>query len=387
MPGHAAAPSAPGAAVPPTVGDDDFAAWFRLLETPGLGRETARRLLAACGSPGAVLTTPAATLRELVGRPLADALAAVPPAFEARLAAAQHWLQGGPQRHVLTLGHPAWPALLLQTADPPLLLYLEGDLACLAEPAVAVVGSRHPTAQGRDNAQAFATDLARAGWLVVSGLAQGIDAAAHEGALAAGGRTLAVVGTGLDTTYPPRHRALAQRIAAQGAVLSEYAPGTPPLREHFPQRNRLIAGLTRGTLVVEAALRSGSLITARLANEAGRDVWAVPGSIHAPQSRGCHALIKQGAKLVECAQDVLDELQAPGLRQASLPLDDGAEAPEASEADPLLAALGEDPVTLDALLARTGDSTATLSARLLELELAGTVARLPGGLYQRRHSG
>ncbi|KPF52359.1 DNA processing protein DprA [beta proteobacterium AAP51] len=369
------------------MGDDDFAAWFRLLETPGLGRETARRLLAACGSPGAVLAAPAATLRELVGRPLADALAAVPPAFEARLAAAQHWLQGGPQRHVLTLGHPAWPTLLLQTADPPLLLYLEGDLACLAEPAVAVVGSRHPTAQGRDNAQAFATDLARAGWLVVSGLAQGIDAAAHEGALTAGGRTLAVVGTGLDTTYPPRHRALAQRIAAQGAVLSEYAPGTPPLREHFPQRNRLIAGLTRGTLVVEAALRSGSLITARLANEAGRDVWAVPGSIHAPQSRGCHALIKQGAKLVECAQDVLDELQEPGLRQASLPLEDAAEAPEALEADPLLAALGEDPVTLDALLARTGDSTATLSARLLELELAGTVARLPGGLYQRRHSG
>ena len=368
--------------------DDDYAAWFRLLETPGLGRETARRLLATCGSPSAVLSTPAATLRELLGRPLADALQALPPDFHTRLAAARQWLRGGPDRHVLSLGHPAWPALLLQTADPPLLLYLQGDLACLSAPAVAVVGSRHPSAQGRDNAQAFAADLAQAGWLVVSGLAQGIDAAAHEGALAAGGRTLAVVGTGLDLTYPSHHRALAQRVAAQGALLSEYAPGTPPLREHFPQRNRLIAGLTRGTLVVEAALRSGSLITARLANEAGREVWAVPGSIHAPQSRGCHALIKQGATLVESAQDVLDDLQSPGLRQAALPLGPVPDAAaDSAPADPLLAALGEDPVTLDALLARTGESAATLSARLLELELAGTVARLPGGLYQRRHAG
>lgn len=363
---------------------DDFAAWFRLLETPGLGRETARRLLAACGSPAAVFSAPPATLRELLGRAQAEALRQPPPEFEARLAAARLWLSGGTDRHWLTLDHPAFPALLLQTADPPLLLYLQGDLACLAGPAVAVVGSRHPSAQGSDNAHTFAADLARAGWVVVSGLALGIDAAAHEGALAAGGRTLAVVGTGLDITYPPRHRALALRIAAQGALLSEYAPGTPPLREHFPQRNRLIAGLTRGTLVVEAALRSGSLITARLANEAGREVWAVPGSIHALQARGCHALIKQGATLVEAAQDVLDDLQNPGLRQAALPLETGAET---TPADPLLAALGEDPVTLDALLARTGESTAMLSARLLELELAGQVARLPGGLYQRRHAG
>lgn len=363
---------------------DDFAAWFRLLETPGLGRETARRLLAACGSPSAVLATPPATLRELLGRPLADALQAVPPEFNTRLAAAQQWLRGASGRHWLTLGHPAFPPLLLQAADPPLLLYLQGDPACLSAPAVAVVGSRHPSAQGSDNAHRFAADLAQAGWVVVSGLALGIDAAAHEGALAAGGLTIAVVGTGLDISYPTRHRALAQRVAGQGALLSEYAPGTPPLREHFPQRNRLIAGLARGTLVVEAALRSGSLITARLANEAGREVWAVPGSIHAPQSRGCHALIKQGATLVESAQDVLDDLQKPGLRQAALPLEASIDS---SATDPLLAALGEDPVTLDALLARTGESTATLSARLLELELAGQVARLPGGLYQRRHSG
>ena len=386
--------------------DVDFAAWFRLLETPGLGRETARRLLAACGSPQAVLATPAATLRELLGRALADALQQQPPHFHARLAAARQWLQGGSDRHVLTLGHPAWPALLLQTADPPLLLYVQGDLTCLAMPAVAVVGSRHPSAQGSDNAHSFAADLAQAGWVVVSGMAQGIDAAAHEGAMKAGGRTVAVVGTGLDITYPPRHRALAHRIAAQGALVSEYAPGTPPLPEHFPQRNRLIAGLSRGTLVVEAALRSGSLITARLANEAGREVWAIPGSIHAPQSQGCHALIKQGAMLVVGAQDVLDELRSPGLRQAVLPLPamggsatqkaarTSAEAAARTSADTtagatpddaLLAALGEDPVTLDALLARTGESAATLSVRLLELELAGQVARLPGGLYQRRH--
>ena len=362
------------------TGDEDFAAWFRLLETPGLGREGARRLLAACGTPAAVLSTPAATLHALVGPKLADALQRTPPEFLPRLDAARQWLQGGPGRHVLTLDHPAWPPLLLQTADPPLLLYAQGDLACLSAPAVAIVGSRHPSPQGADNARCFAASLASAGWLVVSGMAQGIDAAAHEGALAAGAKTVAVVGTGLDITYPPRHRALAQRIAEQGVLVSEYAPGTPPLPEHFPQRNRIIAGLTQGTLVVEAALRSGSLITARLANEAGREVWAVPGSIHNAQSRGCHALIKQGAKLVETAQDILDELLAPAApRQADLPLDGPL-------ADPLLQALGEDPVTLDALLARTGESTAALTARLLELELDGHVARLPGGLYQRRHA-
>ncbi len=367
--------------------DTDFAAWFRLLETPGLGREKARRLLAALGEPAAVLASPVAVLRELLGPKLAAALQQEPPEYSARLAAARQWLQGAETRHVLTLGHPAWPPLLLQAADAPLLLYAEGDLAALSASAVAVVGSRQPTAQGRDNAEHFAHELALAGWVVVSGLAQGIDAAAHEGALAAGGRTVAVVGTGLDTCYPARHRALARQIAAQGALLSEYAPGTPPLADHFPQRNRLIAALTRGTLVVEAALRSGSLITARLANEAGREVWAIPGSIHAPQSRGCHALIKQGAALVESVQDMLDQL-APGAAasaQAELPWQAANVAPEVASTDPLLNALGHEPVTLDSLLARTGETTATLNARLLELELAGQVARMPGGLFQRRH--
>jgi DNA processing protein len=366
------------------IGDDEFAAWFRLLETPGLGREGARRLLAACGTPGAVLATPHATLCALVGPARADALQQGSAVFDERLAAAQHWRAGGDDRHVLTIDHPAWPPALLQAPDPPLLLYVQGDASCLAAPSVAIVGSRQPSVQGADNARQFAARLAAEGWVIVSGLAQGIDAAAHEGALAAGARTIAFMGTGPDTVYPSRHRALARRIASQGALVTEYAPGMPPLPEHFPQRNRLIAGLTQGTLVVEAALKSGSLITARLANEAGRDVWAIPGSIHAAQSRGCHALIKQGAKLVESPEDVLEELRLPATpAQARLALDDAADAPPP---DPLLQALGHDPVTLDALLARTGWPAADLSARLLELELDGHVARLPGGLYQRRHS-
>ena len=363
------------------TGNDDFAAWFRLLETPGVGRDTARRLLAACGTPAGVMATAHATLREVVGPSVARALQQLPPEFSTRLDAARRWLEGGPDRHVLTLDDAAFPPLLLQTADPPLLLYAQGTLAHLSAPAVAVVGSRHPSVQGADNARAFAGSLGAQGWVVVSGLAQGIDAAAHEGALAAGAPTVAVMGTGPDTVYPARHRALAQRIAEHGTLVTEFAPGMLPLPEHFPMRNRIIAGLTRGTLVVEAALRSGSLITARLANEAGRDVWAIPGSIHAAQSKGCHALIKQGAKLVETAQDILDELQGGvSPRQASLPL-------ETPPADPLLQAMGEDPVTLDALMARTGEAVNTLMARLLELELDGLVARLPGGLYQQRHNG
>ncbi len=367
------------------AGDDDFAAWLRLLETPGVGRDTARRLLAACGSPGAVLRTSHSTLRSLAGKATADALQREPPEYAAHLEAARRWLAGGGKRQIITLGHPAWPALLLQTADPPLLLYVDGDASRLSAPALAVVGSRHPTAQGRDNARGFAAALGAQGLVVVSGLAQGIDAAAHEGALTTDAGTVAVVGTGLDIVYPPRHRELAARIAAHGALVSEFAPGTPPLAENFPQRNRIIAGLTRGTLVVEAALRSGSLITARRAAEAGRAVFAVPGSIHAPQSRGCHALIRQGAKLVETAEDIVEELRLPH-RAGPAGATTGAETSAEPPADPLFAALGEDPVTLDALIDRTGWPASGLSARLLELELQGQVARLPGGLYQRRHA-
>jgi DNA processing protein len=359
---------------------DDFEAWFRLLETPGLGRGGARRLLASCGSPEAALNARPATLRTLVGADVAQALAGTPPDFDAHLAAAKRWLAGGERRGVITLGAPEYPARLLQTADPPLLLYVDGDVGRLGGRALAIVGSRHPTPQGADNARAFAAALSAQGWVIVSGLALGIDAAAHEGALDGAAGTVAVLGTGLDPIYPRANTRLAQRIAAQGLLLSEMPPGTPALAERFPQRNRIIAGLTEGTLVVEAALQSGSLITARQAAEAGREVFAIPGSIHSPQSKGCHALLKQGAKLVESAADILDELLGtrPLAPAASI------EVSDRSDEDPVLAALGHDPVTLDALLARTGWPTAEITARLLELELAGRVARLPGGLYQRR---
>jgi DNA processing protein len=251
-------------------------------------------------------------------------------------------------------------------------------------PALAIVGSRNPTAQGVENARAFASHLAGAGWAVVSGLALGIDGAAHEGALEGGGSTIAVVGTGLDRVYPARHRALARRIAAQGLLVSEFAVGTPALPPHFPIRNRIIAGMARGTLVVEAALHSGSLITARMAADAGREVFAIPGSIHSPQSRGCHFLIKQGAKLVDKASDILEEL-APVSKEGR-----GAAvaAPDVSAAkDPVLDALGYEPMSLDELIARTGRGAADLSARLLDLELEGRVARMPGQMFQRIERG
>ncbi len=367
------------------AGDDEFAAWFRLLETPGLGREGARRLLAALGSPDAILSAPPATLRQLLPAALADALRQPPPSLEERLAAAIAWQHGGDGRGVIALGDADYPPQLLQAPDPPLLLYWQGSVAALAAPSLAVVGSRQPTAQGADHARAFALALSQAGLVVASGLAAGIDAAAHEGALNGPSATIAVVGTGLDRVYPARHHKLAHRIAAQGVLLSEYTPGTPPLAENFPQRNRLIAGLSLGTLVVEAALRSGSLITARLAAEAGREVFAIPGSIHSAQSRGCHALIKQGAQLVESAADILDALGASPARPAAA-TDPAAPPPGTHDGDdPLLRALGEDPATLDVLLARTGLAVEEAGARLLELELLGQVARLPGGLYQRRH--
>ncbi len=360
------------------VAPEDLDAWLRLLRTPGIGRTAARRLLAACGSPQAVFSARAAALRELVGAEAASALSEPPPRHDEQLAATRAWLDGDASRHVIALGEPAYPAALLETADPPLLLYAQGRIALLQAASIAVVGSRNPTAQGADNARAFAKHLSQAGLTVVSGLALGIDGAAHEGALGGSGGTIAVMGTGADRIYPARHRALAHRIATVGLLLTEFEIGTPPLAENFPQRNRIIAGLARGTLVVEAALPSGSLSTARAALEAGREVFAIPGSIHAPQSRGCHALIKQGAKLVESADDVTSELQWRSRAAAAKDT-----APTAAES-PLLRALGHEPTTLDALGARTGMSAAELNVQLLELELDGRVARLPGGLFQRR---
>jgi len=377
--------------------DPEFEAWFRLLETPGLGLTQARELLAAFSSAEAVLRALPSSLRTFVSGPLASAITGpAPETFAERLRRCHVWFDGGASRRYLTLGDADYPPRLLQTADPPLLLFVEGPAALLAQRSLAIVGSRHPTAQGEQNARAFAAALGRAGYAVVSGLARGIDAAAHEGALMASAGTVAVLGAGPDLPYPVQNADLATRIVAQGGVLlSEYAPGTPAIAANFPRRNRIIAGLSLGTLVVEAALRSGSLITARLASEAGREVFAIPGSIHATQSKGCHALIKQGAKLVEVAADILEEIQSvaargdPALAATAAAVDNDGEGRgsdggrEGPPPDPVLRALGYDPATLDALQARTGWPAADLAAKLLELELEGWIARLPGGLYQR----
>ncbi|MFM9916146.1 MAG: DNA-processing protein DprA [Rhizobacter sp.] len=364
---------------------DELTAWLRLLETPKLGRESARRLLSSFGSPQAAIEASAQARREVIGDAAASALSTPPPDLHALTEATLEWLgdagndTGPARRAIVPLGDPAYPPLLLNTADPPLLLYANGRIDLLTADAVAIVGSRNPTPQGDQNARAFAKNLSGAGWVVVSGLALGIDGAAHEGALECGAGTIAVVGTGLDRVYPKRHLELARRIARDGLMLSEYALGTPPLAAHFPLRNRLIAGMTRGTLVIEAALQSGSLITARLASEAGREVFAIPGSIHSPQSRGCHALIRQGAKLVESAEDVLEELQ-PGTVPSARPASTPSHTPPA---DPLLDAMGHELVSLDALVSRTGWPAHELNIRLLDLELSGQIERRPGQLFQR----
>jgi DNA processing protein len=390
---------------------EELAGWLRLTLTPGVGNETARKLLAAFGLPPDIFKQSATALAQVANGAQVSALLQEPRDFAAQLETTWDWLHAGSgsaRRDIVALGDPDYPASLLTIDDPPLLLYLLGRLDGRgadgeAEPyapylitgglanGIAVVGSRNPTPQGATNARQFGKALSQAGLCVVSGLAMGVDGQAHEGALegaheqAPGLVTIAVVGTGLDRVYPKSHLELAHRIAQRGLLVSEFPLGTPPLAENFPRRNRIIAGLTRGTLVVEAALKSGSLITARLAAEQGKEVFAIPGSIHSPQSRGCHALIKQGAKLVESAQDILEELKIDvGLQDSLLPASASDEDDEASaELDALLTALGFDPVGLDALQARTGLDTASLQAQLMALELDGEVARLPGGLFQR----
>ena len=395
-------PDQPGRPDQPAQLDDaELGAWLFLLHSPGIGRDAARRLLAHFGSPQAVLAASTVDRASRVDAKAAAALARPPDGHALRLAATLAWRSAGPARRVMVLGEADYPPLLLHTADPPLLLYLQGRAELLSAPSLAIVGSRQPSAQGLDNARGFARTLSQAGWTIVSGLAAGIDGAAHDGALSAvadgtgAGSTMAVIGTGIDQVYPRAHRALAGRISELGLIVSELALGTPPLAANFPQRNRLIAGLSRGTLVVEAALRSGSLITARLAAEAGREVMALPGSVLSSQSQGCHALIRQGAALVGSVAQVLEELTAlpPLARPAPVPGRAAAVAaspplPSAPPAkgDAVLAALGHDPLSLDALINRCGWPAPALSAHLLTLELDGHVARLPGGLYQRRGS-
>jgi DNA processing protein len=377
----------------------DLEGWLRLRATAGVGNATARRLLSAFGLPEKVFAQSHAALCSVVSTSVASALLGQTAGLEAQVDATWAWLAAKPARHrILTLGDPHYPQSLLEIEDPPLLLYAiaspqlwdESGIGSVfargAAHRLAVVGSRNPTPQGLANAREFSRALAQAGLTIVSGLALGIDGAAHEGALACDAAgvpaTIAVVGTGLDRVYPKQHRDLSHRISERGLLLSEYPLGTAPAAPNFPQRNRIISGLCAATLVVEATLESGSLITARLASEQGKDVFAIPGSIHSPQSRGCHALIKQGAKLIECVQDILEEL-APGtsLNVATSP--ESAQDRRAGASDGILAALGHDPASLDALCERTGWDTARLQAELMTLELAGEVRRLPGGLFQR----
>jgi DNA processing protein len=351
--------------------DAELAAWLRLSLVAGLGGNGLRKLLTAFGLPQQVLAAGRGALAKIVSNEIADRI--LSDQDGAAVDAALEWAADD-GRAIITLADGDYPQQLLQIADPPALLYAWGRRELLARPSLAIVGSRNATPQGVSNAQQFARAFSAAGLTIVSGLALGIDTAAHQGALEAAGSTIAVLGTGADSLYPPRNRALGERIAREGLIVSEFPLGTPPHGSNFPRRNRVISGLSRGCLVVEAALASGSLITARLAAEQGRDVFAIPGSIHSPHSKGCHALIKQGAKLVESAEDLLQEL---GLK--------GHAAPPAADpqAGGLLAHLGYDPCDIDTLCARSGLTAESVSAMLLRLELDGKVASLPGGLYQR----
>ena len=361
---------------------DELEAWLRLLESPGIGWVTARELLARHGSPEASFALSAAEQDEGLAPKERGALAKPPAHLAEQFEKTWAWLQASPTHHIMVLGDADYPDALLQTADPPALLYLQGKRSVLACRSLAVVGSRNPTPQGRDHAGAFSKALGEAGLTVVSGLAFGVDGAAHQGALAGGGATIAVVGTGLDLIYPARHAALATEIAKTGLIISEYPLGMPPLSPNFPRRNRIIAGLAEGCLVVEAALKSGSLITARLASEAGREVFAIPGSIHSPLSRGCHELIRQGAKLVESAADVLEELAPLATSTPTAPTAAPTAALSATHAH-LLGLMGYDPISLDELQTRCGWPTADLNAALFELEMAGVLRRLAGQLFQR----
>ncbi len=396
---------------------DALAAWLLLEYTAHLPLDAVRAWLGVLGSAHAVVSATQNQLASIVTEAAASVVKTPLPDVrdkrQAYIDSALAWVTApgyDGTRHILTWDHADYPAQLLTISDPPLVLFVQGNAAALSRPAVGIVGARNATQQGVANARVFAQSLADKNITVISGMALGIDAAAHEGALNAVHNpcaTVAVVGTGIDRVYPASHRDLAHRIAAQGAVVSEFPIGTPPMAHNFPRRNRLIAGLSRGVLVVEAALRSGSLITARVAGEQGREVLAIPGSIHAPLSKGCHQLLKQGAKLVESAQDVMEELrldQSFDLPPASTAAATDSAATFSSHApkrskptapspnlattfptsdDPVLAAMGHTPMDLDQLLAVTHMSAGDLLSRLTELELFGQIEALDGARYQR----
>lgn len=351
---------------------DDARFWIGLSFISGLGGETFRRLLSSLGTPQQIYATPVSSLKQVVSTEIANCIADGPS--DEQLAPSLEWLKQ-PGNRLITLADAGYPPGLLEIPDPPPLLYVKGDVARLSQPIIGVVGSRNATPQGLKNAEAFAQALSESGWCIASGLALGIDGAAHRGALLGKGSTIAVVGTGLDIIYPARHRELAYQIVEKGTIVSEFPLGEPSRAGNFPRRNRIISGLSKGVLVVEANLESGSLITARLAAEQGREVFAIPGSIHSPLSKGCHRLIKQGAKLVDSIQDILEELGCAPISSQT------QERP--AEEHPLLGKMGLDVMAIDSLIQLSGLTSSQVSTMLLTLELEGQIVSLPGGRYQR----
>ena len=358
-------------------------AWLHLTATPGVGPSAIRKLLGVFGPPEKVLDQSAQALGMVVGAERAQALLTANPDRDTACERALAWLAGGEQRSLLPLDNPAYPSRLLDLADPPSLLYILGDPSCLSTPSIAIVGSRQASAAGLAHATQFANQLSAIGLTILSGLARGIDGAAHQGALDQGGPTVAFIGTGIDRVYPAQHHVLARSIVARGgAIASELPLGTPPQPSNFPRRNRLIAAAALGILVVEAAAQSGSLITARQAADLGREVFAIPGSIHSALARGCHALLRQGAKLVETTDDVLAEF--PQLVALAARADVSTTvSTTVSSSEPALKHMGWEPAAIDSLIERSGESAANWSIRLLGWELEGVAARLDDGRWQR----
>ena len=364
----------------------DLKLWLTLNQTPSLGNAGICQLLAKFGSPEAIFNASISQLREVVDDEIARKInhgvniEAITPTLD--------WLKKD-NAHVVTLADSTYPQKLLEISNPPVVLYAIGNLHWLNHPSIAMVGSRSATPQGEKNAEDFSMSLCNHGLCVVSGMALGIDGAAHRGALKASwqarGATIAVVGTGLDIVYPARHRDLAHKIAEHGLIISEFPLGTPSKAQNFPRRNRLISGLSLGCLVVEANIDSGSLITARLSVEQGREVFAIPGSIHSPVSKGCHQLIKQGAKLVENTQDILEELKnlLPSNSPSGLTDKPNYQDTMHSEPNTVLACMGFDAINFETLLSVSGLTTEVLSSMLMVLELENKVAVLTGGKYQR----
>ncbi len=353
---------------------DEVVSWLRVALVPGVPPAALRELLKACGQPQALLQAPRRRIESLAGPEVGRALAAGPDPV--LLEATLRWLDAD-DHHLVALDDSRYPRALLEVHNPPPILYVAGKPEMLSAPALAIVGSRNATAQGVRDAEAFARAVSAAGLAIVSGLALGIDAAAHRGGLSEAGSSMAVLGTGPDIVYPAANRELARALERGGCLVSEFPLGSTPQPGNFPRRNRLISGLSKGVLVIEAALASGSLTTARLALEQGRDVFAMPGSIHAPQSKGCHWLIQQGAKLVERAEDVLEEIAWKPVAAAN------AVPPPRPERDPVLEAMGFAPVSLDQIARCTGLDMARLAGRISQLEIEGRVAALAGGLFQR----